>query len=503
MSSAEQVQTTSLAQQEHECRLYCERQGFDVAGVFVDKGESAKTADRPEFQRMVSFCNSHDVTAAVVWKLDRFSRSSYDHAVFQAVLAKAGVEVQSVTEPLSDSPAGKLLQTMLAGIAQFDNDVRAERSRSGMKAIAQAGGWTQKAPVGYVLTRVNGLPVLAPHPVEAQHIAELFGRVADGSLLVRDAGEWLTPRIGRPMRPNTVHKILRSPVYLGYISNKLTDNKPIQAAFKGLIDQATWDCVRGVLVAGGQIRSERPTDAFPLRGVIKCGCCGKLLTASESRGRSRRLYGYYHCPCSFRISVSKAEAAFAEYLRRTGLDCEAMLQLMREVVANLWQKTQDTAILEAENFRRQLAAVQAKTDKLIELYMAGGISLEDYKRKAADLDLAGGVLRTQIRDSEIDELDAETALNLATKLFQDLPTLFARTPAKDRKRLIKGVFGGPLTISLDGVVSHNYTHGIANILKRPAGSTNLRWHPQGESTGTTPVLAFLREIAAIADLCAA
>lgn len=183
VSSLEQVQGTSLDQQERECRQFCEREGYQVASVFVDKGESAKTADRPQFQRMVKFCSVQNVDAAVVWKLDRFARNSYDHAVFQAVLAKAGVEVKSVTEPLSDSPAGKLLQTMLAGIAQFDNDVRAERTKSGMRAVASAGGWTTTPPVGYLPAEVNGLfggplVITATGKIEAYGTAGMVAHLA-------------------------------------------------------------------------------------------------------------------------------------------------------------------------------------------------------------------------------------------------------------------------------------------------------------------------------------
>jgi DNA invertase Pin-like site-specific DNA recombinase len=43
VSSKEQVSNLSLATQEAECRRFCASRGYEVAAVFTDAGESAKT----------------------------------------------------------------------------------------------------------------------------------------------------------------------------------------------------------------------------------------------------------------------------------------------------------------------------------------------------------------------------------------------------------------------------------------------------------------------------
>ena len=53
VSSEEQVQGTSLESQETICRQFADRNGYDVAAVFTDRGESAKTTDRKEFQAFI------------------------------------------------------------------------------------------------------------------------------------------------------------------------------------------------------------------------------------------------------------------------------------------------------------------------------------------------------------------------------------------------------------------------------------------------------------------
>ena len=81
VSSIEQVDGTSLESQERVCKEYAERLGIEVLEVFVDKGESAKTADRPQFLKAISMCSQkkHKVDSFIVYKLDRFARNQSDH----------------------------------------------------------------------------------------------------------------------------------------------------------------------------------------------------------------------------------------------------------------------------------------------------------------------------------------------------------------------------------------------------------------------------------------
>ena len=74
----------------------------------------------------------------------------------------------SVTEPLEDTPTGRLTESMLAAIAQFDNDVRAERTVSGMKSAVLAGRSVWQAPVGYRRGPPGGSSLEPPLPQHAK-----------------------------------------------------------------------------------------------------------------------------------------------------------------------------------------------------------------------------------------------------------------------------------------------------------------------------------------------
>ena len=144
VSTKEQTQNLSLPTQLKGCRDYCRREGYAVAREFVEKGESAKSADRTELKALLAYCreNKGHVHALVVYNVTRFARDRYDHVVLRALLHKLGVTLRSVTEPIDDSSTGKLMEGVLAAFAQFDNDQKAERTEAGMRAALHLGRWT-------------------------------------------------------------------------------------------------------------------------------------------------------------------------------------------------------------------------------------------------------------------------------------------------------------------------------------------------------------------------
>ena len=151
VSSKEQIEGTSLESQESACRDYARSHQIEILKVFVERGESAKFADRTQLIELINFCrnNRGKVGVLLVWKVDRFARNVTDHFGVKAGLAKYGVKVLSVTEPIGANPEGNLMETILAGFAQFDNDVRATRTTQGMRRRLQEGIYPRRAPLGY------------------------------------------------------------------------------------------------------------------------------------------------------------------------------------------------------------------------------------------------------------------------------------------------------------------------------------------------------------------
>ena len=101
---------------------------------------------------MLEYCRQHkkEVDAVIVYRLDRISRQTADYLAIRKKLSECDIKLVSATEPTGSSPTEKFIETMLAGFAQMDNDVRSERSKNGMKARFMSGLSNGYVPLGYL-----------------------------------------------------------------------------------------------------------------------------------------------------------------------------------------------------------------------------------------------------------------------------------------------------------------------------------------------------------------
>ena len=117
--SSENQREESIDGQIRECMEYAKRNEIQVIDTYIDRALSAKTDNRPEFQRMIKESSRGGFELVIVWKLDRFSRNRYDSAHYKAILKKNRVKVISATEQISSDPSGILLESMLEGYAEY------------------------------------------------------------------------------------------------------------------------------------------------------------------------------------------------------------------------------------------------------------------------------------------------------------------------------------------------------------------------------------------------
>ena len=156
VSTKEQTENLSLPTQLRACEEYCRRQGYDVLERFNEEGESAKTTDRSQLQALLKYCRTHKgkVHFVVVYNLTRFAREKYDHFALRAHLKSLGISLRSATEPIDDTSTGKLMEGVLAAFAQFDNDVRADRTPRGDEGRPELGRWMFLAPSAISMPRM-------------------------------------------------------------------------------------------------------------------------------------------------------------------------------------------------------------------------------------------------------------------------------------------------------------------------------------------------------------
>ena len=116
--SSEKQNEASIEGQLRECMDYANFNNIEVIGNYIDRAQSAKTDNRPNFQKMIKDSYKRMFDCIIVWKLDRFARNRYDSAYYKNVLKKNGVRVISAKESISQGADGILLESILEGYKQ-------------------------------------------------------------------------------------------------------------------------------------------------------------------------------------------------------------------------------------------------------------------------------------------------------------------------------------------------------------------------------------------------
>jgi site-specific DNA recombinase len=390
VSTKEQTENLSLPTQLKVCEEYCERHGFNVLARFREEGESAKTADRTELQNLLQFCrkNKGFVQFVVVFNLTRFAREKYDHFALRAHLKSLGISLRSATEPIDDTSTGKLMEGVLAAFAQFDNDVRSERTRGGMKAALELGRWTFLAPLGYLnAPRATGKSLI-PDPERAALVRRAFQDFATGRFTKDEVRRnvnalGLTTRRGKSVPSQTFDAMIRNRVYVRQIDVP-EFGVSTRGDFEPLVTERVFFRVQAILDGRYEVTAprERSDPDFPLRGYVRCETCGKPLTASWSKGRSD-YYAYYHCRGRCRavnISKTKLEELFVDELTRLQ-PTPGFMRLVKDRVLSAWREMQGDAKQRVAEIERRQKAIREKLDRLDQAFLfERSIDIETYDR---------------------------------------------------------------------------------------------------------------------------
>jgi site-specific DNA recombinase len=293
----------SLPAQEDACRRKAEALGAEVVAVFVDRGESAKTADRRQFQRMLAFVQEHgDIDFVILDKVDRFARNRRDDANLMFELRTAGAQLVSVKENIDETPAGQLLHAIMAGIAEFYSKNLATEALKGMTQKAKVGGTPGRAPIGYLNTtrRIDGREVrtVEVDPERAPLVQWAFEAYATGEWTIRSLTDELGAKglralphgkkLPGPVQPSHVAHLLKNRYYLGTVTFKGVE---YDGRHQPLVPQALFDRVQEVFLLHDKAGERQRVYRHYLKSTVVCGRCGSRLCVTNAK----KQYLYFFC----------------------------------------------------------------------------------------------------------------------------------------------------------------------------------------------------------------
>lgn len=282
--------------------------GAMVGKEFVDRGASAKSADRPELQKMLDYVkeNADRVDYVIVHKVDRLARNRGDDIDIMRTLRECGVQLVSASESIDDTPAGMLLHGIMSSIAEFYSQNLATEVKKGIAEKVKNGGTPSRAPLGYLnIRRVDDKGREERTVILDEQRAPLvklaFEEYATGNWTVSDLAEHLamcglstcaTPKVASvPINEKSLNKVLVNPYYKGVITYQGVE---YAGSHPALVDADVWQQVQNILST--RINGER-TREHPhfLKGSLYCRKCGSRMIVSYTRSHTGVIYPYFVC----------------------------------------------------------------------------------------------------------------------------------------------------------------------------------------------------------------
>jgi site-specific DNA recombinase len=249
--------------------------------------------------------------------------------------------------------------------------------------------------------------------------------------------------------------MLRNPLYMGVLDAPDYGIHGQRGDFTPLVSEKVFYRVQALLQGRAPSLSQhvRSRPDFPLRSFVRCHSCGRGLTASWSRSKTKgRRYAYYHCrsgPCRLtNIAKAKLEGLFAEALEQLQ-PTPGYMRLVTETVLGAWEQHKAMTKTEAQNATRTVSVIQAKLDKLDDAYLfEERIDRDTYERQRDRLREEMTIAQMVKHSSDLDEMDVEGILAFAERVLPRASDIWIQASLAQRQQLQKLFF--PEGIAFDG-----------------------------------------------------
>lgn len=131
----------------HLLRDYADRREFDVAREYVDTG-SGRDEDRPAYQNLLRDARRREIDIVLVWRYDRFARSTQALVNALKEFQALGVDFISYQERVdTTTPQGEMVFGFMASLAQFESSLISERVKAGMQRAKEEGTHVGRPPI--------------------------------------------------------------------------------------------------------------------------------------------------------------------------------------------------------------------------------------------------------------------------------------------------------------------------------------------------------------------
>ena len=370
-------QIQSIPDQVAELREYAHNNNIHVIQVLTEK-QSAKKTGRKIFDSMLATIAKGEATGILAWSPDRLARNVMDGARLIEMIEKHNTHLHFPTHTFDNTPYGLFCLSLAFGQSKLYIDNLSQNVKRGMRQKAKRGIYPTRAPIGYINDRIH--KTIIPDPECAPIVRSLFKKYATGN--------YTFDQLRFPMKNNKlcslshVNRILKNTLYYGMF---MWNGEAHEGAHTPIITKKLFDQCQAVMEQRGKPQKKPRMKQHPYRNLLKCAECGCSITSSIQKG-----YLYYHC-------TKKRETCGGKYVRAEKVDEEisSILQkvsLAPEYAKNLTQKIHGIYAQEkasganrTKTFSQQIKTYKQQLDILLDTFLKGDVTREEYVSKKKDL----------------------------------------------------------------------------------------------------------------------
>ena len=421
VSTDNEDQVNSFESQQRYFRRYIEEHpDWELYEIFADEGISGtNTKKRKAFNRMIEEAKSGAFDLIITKEISRFARNTLDSIYYTRELKRYGVGVIFMNDGIHtlDGDA-ELRLAILSSIAQEESRKTSERVKWGQKRRMEQGVVFGRDMVGY---DVRGGKMYINE--EGAKVVRLVFRkyVNEGKgihVIARELREEGIPtmRYVKDWSDTVIRRMLRNEKYCGdlvqkktytpdFLSHEKKYNKG-QEEFVIIRDHHEPIISREMFEEANRIMDSRSesfkgkskySNRYPFSGKIKCGICGSSFVARYKPRKDGSIYKAWRCYNAVRngrlrkdrdgneIGCSGFSLREEDLVHSMSLVCRSLKYDREKIIKNLLSVIRSVIAMDmggndAENLRAQIKEIEDKRGELLDLYMSGDISKDEFLR---------------------------------------------------------------------------------------------------------------------------
>ncbi len=405
----------SIDAQLRACKEFAQRNNYIVVSTYCDSAKSGTSAEREQFQKMISDSEDKGFRYIIVHKLDRFSRDKYDSVYYKRKLRNNDIRVISALENLKDDPESIMLESVLEGMSQYYS---ANLSREVMKGLKEnaykcmhTGGY---APLGYDVDK--GTKKYKINVEEAEIVKIIFNMYTNHygySEIINYLNNFgYRTKSNNKFSKSSINSILRNEKYRGlYIYNRKKERdytnkrKPtfkaddeviqIENGMPTIIEDEVFYKAKSMLdnnrLKGGKHNAKR---MYLLSGLIKCGICGSSYCGnSRTGGSNKSMYSSYRCSSKQSKKGCTCKEIRKEFVENFVLDelndvlfNDNSIEQLTDMLNNHKQKQNKENEKKRDKYNKELESINNEVSNILKLVSNGSLNFDTVKHSIGELE---------------------------------------------------------------------------------------------------------------------